>query len=116
MFASAILLIPALVAAPPKPLPLVQAVDEWLDQYDLGGTFPAPPPLATKDRASFTWLFEGLQASAREIPFKAGHPSRKEAVALLEILQGSSVPDSATTGLLALLRSSTRVVPSGAMT
>lgn len=93
MIALPLLLVPALVAAPPKPLPLVRAVDELLEQYDLGGQFPAPPPVGPRDRASLAWLLEGLQPEAAGVSFKSGHPSRKEALSLLEILKGQTLPD-----------------------
>ncbi len=95
MIASAFLLIPALVAAPPKPLPLVRAVDELLEQYDLEGQFPAPPGVAPRDRAALAWLLEGIRPEAAGAPFKLGHPSRKEALALLEVLKDQALPEAA---------------------
>lgn len=91
MFPSPFLLLPALLAAPPAKRTLAEAVDRLVDQYDLEGRFSAVPRVAPRDQPSLVWLREALEAGDTQ-PFAKGHRSRREALALLRLLEGQEPP------------------------
>jgi len=78
--------------APPETLPLPEAVDRLLDQYDLTGRFPELPVVAPKDRFALQWLSGGLDPRGGVNPFPRKHQSFAEAQAVLRLVQGEQLP------------------------
>lgn len=94
MFPNALLLIPALVVAPPQAVPLARAVEQLLDEYDLTGRFRWTPTVSRKDRPALAWLRGALDPASTQ-PFSKGHRSQPEAEALLALMAGETVPAAA---------------------